>query len=108
MPGPTTESLATDFRDVLREITAIRSDIASLREDHAGFRGRVETKLGLIQWLGAFTAAILVTLVTSAIWLAWHASALTQQVDTLNRTNVKIIERLDQPNTPVKPKPATP
>ena len=70
MPGPTTESLATDFRDLARELAAFRSDSAAFREDFAGFRGRVEAQLGFLRWLGAFTAAILLALGASAIWLA--------------------------------------
>ncbi len=73
MPGPTTETLATDFKDLSRDLNA-------LREEFANFRGRVDTQLGIIKWLGAFFAGILVSLVGSAVWLAWNASALTSEV----------------------------
>ena len=96
MPGPTTESLATDFRDLMREMAAARSEFASYREEFAGFRGRVDAQLGFLRWLGAFTAAILVTLVGSAIWLSWHASALSLRVEALEKSTSKVVDRLDQ------------
>lgn len=96
MPGPTTESLATDFRDLVRELSASRSEFASFREEFSGFRGRVETQLGFLRWLGTFTAAILVTLVGSALWLSWHASALSQRVENLERSSAKVVDRLDR------------
>ena len=95
MPGPTTESLATDFKDLARELAASRAEFAAFREEFAGFRGRVETQLGFLRWLGAFTAAILVTLVGSALWLSWNASALSQNVTVLERSTAKVVERLD-------------
>ena len=96
MPSPTTESLATDFRDLLREMTATRGEFASYREEFAEFRGRMEAQFGFLRWLGAFTAALLVTLVGSAIWLSWHASALSLRVEALEETTSKVVERLDQ------------
>ena len=111
MPGPTTESLATDFRDLARDLAASRSEFASFREEFAGFRGRVESRLGFLRWLGTFTAAILVTLVGSALWLTWHASALSQLVAGLERSNAQVIERLeklDQSPAPAKVKAALP
>jgi hypothetical protein len=93
MPGPTTESLATDFKDLARELTVFRGEFAVFREDFAGFRGRVETQLGFLRWLGAFTAAILMTLVGSAIWLSWHASALSLHVQALEKSSAMVIER---------------
>ncbi len=89
MPGPTTESLATDFRDSSREFT-------QFRENAAGFQGRVETKLSIIQWLGAFFATVMMSVLGSLIWLAWHASAVNQRVGVLEQTTVKVVERLDK------------
>lgn len=51
MPGHTTESLATDFKDLTRELIASRADFAAFREDFAEFRGRTETQLGFLRWL---------------------------------------------------------
>lgn len=94
MPGPTTESLSTDFKDLARELATFRAEFAAFREDYAGFRGRVETQLGFLRWIGAFTAAILVTLVGSAIWLSWHASALSLHVAALEKSSAQVVERL--------------
>ena len=108
MPGPTTESLATDFRDLLREMTAARSEFASYREEFAGFRGSVDAQLGFLRWLGAFTAAILATLVGSAIWLSWHASAFSLRVEALEKSTSKVLDRLDQAAGSMKPKGTNP
>ena len=96
MAGPTTESLATDFRDLVRELAASRAEFAAFREDFAGFRGRVETQLGFLRWLGAFSAAILVTLVGSALWLSWNASAMSERVEMFQGSTARIVERLDR------------
>ncbi len=89
MPGPTTESLATDFRESSRDFT-------QFREEFAGFRGRNETQLSLIRWVGTFMAAVLVSLVGSGVWLTWHASALNQRVGALEQTTAKVVDRLDK------------
>ncbi len=99
----TPEDLATDFRDLLREMAASRTVFASFREELAGHRGRVETQLSILRWLGTFMAAILVTLVGSVIWLSWHVSALNQRVDTLEKTTSKILDRPDQGVGTTKP-----
>ena len=96
MPGPTTESLSTDFKGLARDLAESRADFADFREDFADFRGRVETQLGFLRWLGASTAAILVTMVGSALWLSWHASALSQHVEALEISTGKVVERLDR------------
>ena len=93
---PTTESLATDFRDLVRELAASRAEFAAFREDFAGFRGRVETQIGFPRWLGAFSAAILVTLVGSTLWLSWNASALSQRVEILQGSTANIVGRLNR------------
>ncbi len=95
MPGPTTESLATDFRDVLREMTAARSEFALFREEFAGFRGRVETQLSIMKWIGGFVATVLVTLIGCGFWLAWEASALTQRVGSMEKSTAKVVEQVD-------------
>lgn len=89
MPGPTTESLATDFRDSSR-------DFVQFREDFAGFKGRIETQLSLVRWVGTFIAAMLFSLVGSGVWLTWHASALNQRVEGLERTTLKVVDRQDK------------
>lgn len=94
IPGPTTASLATDYKDVARESATFRAEFAAFREENAGFRGRVETQLGFLRWLGAFLAAILVTLVSIALWLFWHASALRWHVDALEKSSALVVERL--------------
>lgn len=45
---------------------------------------------------GASTAAILVTLVGSAIWLSWHALALSLRLEGLEKSSVRVVERLDK------------
>lgn len=89
MPGPTTESLATDFRDSSREF-------AQFRENVAGFQGRVETELRLIRWVGVFFATVLMAQLGNLIWLAWEASAVKQQFVFLEQATSKSVERLDR------------
>ena len=88
MPGPTTESLATDFKELSRDINA-------LREASAKFEGCVETHLNFIKWLGGFVATLLVSLVASAVWLSWNASALTYEVKQQGNRLGKVEARLD-------------
>ncbi len=96
MPGPTTESLSTDFKELGRDLAASRAEFAAFREDFAGFRARIETQLGFLRRLGAFSAAVLVTLVGSALWLSWHASALSLRVEAMEEATSKVVERLDK------------
>ena len=103
MAVPTTESLATDYKDLSREMAASRADFAAFREDFAGFRGQVEAHLGFLRWLGAFTAALLVALVGSAMWLSWHASALSLRVEAMGKSSGKVVERLDNIERAVAP-----
>ena len=103
MAGPTTESLATDFKDLNRDMAASRAEFAAFREEFAGFRGQVEAHLSFLRSLGGFTAAILVTLVGSALWLSWHASALSLRVEAMEKSTSKVVERLDSIERAVGP-----
>jgi hypothetical protein len=86
MPVPT-EQLDADIRELDRRIgtrlDSVDRSLAAIREDFSGFRGATDANLKLIRWLGAFFAAIPVSLLAGLVTLTWHASAVNSEVKRL-------------------------
>ena len=103
MPGPTTEVLNEDIKELKGEIKDIRLDMATMRADvHAiavglaEFKGEVRVFMRLATWGGAL---LMTTVLTSGAAGIWWASGLTGKVDQLGGALAKVETRLSSVET---------
>jgi hypothetical protein len=107
MPTDTDVKLAEDIRKMADSLASLRVEVAqrfgTLSTDIEARFGAVNTRLeGIqvelraIQWVGAFFAGILITLVAGAIGVAWNASALNSEVKQMAK-QIDVLIRRSEP-----------
>ena len=99
MPGPTTEVLNEDVRELKGEIRDIRSDMATMRADiHAIAVGLAEFRvfMRVVTWAGAL---LVTTALTGGVAAVWWASGITSEVRQLGGAVAKVENRLTSVET---------
>jgi uncharacterized coiled-coil protein SlyX len=92
MAGPTTEILASDLKDLTREVQGLRSEFLE-------FRGQASTIFSLLKWLGGLVAVSLIGVMGALLTLTWHASKLDSRVsglETATTTQSGLLRQLEQ------------
>ena len=90
MPGPTTEVLNDDLKELKREVheghEQLRRDFVKVAIELAELRGELKATLGIAKWAGAL---LVTTILTSGAGGLWWASGLNAKVAGLG-------ERMDE------------
>jgi DNA repair exonuclease SbcCD ATPase subunit len=102
MPPAPIDLLSDDVRRleksnqrIVAPADSLDAEVRDLREEFAGFRGRVDASLSFVKWLGVFFFSILVAVVVGAGQVVWDASAVNSKVKQQDR-------RLDEAITEFK------
>jgi archaellum component FlaC len=81
---PTTVTSLEDRTNLLEEkIEYIKTDVHLLTTEFASFKGKIETVVSLIRWIGIFVAGLAVTVIFSVISFAHSAGRLESNIDRL-------------------------
>ena len=91
---PTTVTSLEDRVDNLDlRLRETRDILASQRTDFESFKGRIDTVVALLRWIGVFVAGLVVTILFSVFSFAQSTGRLESNIDRLKET-ITLQERL--------------